>query len=301
MSIYVEILIRGSMDDLWGKTQEPQRHQRWDIRFSQIDYLPREPGEPQRFLYSTRIGAGLKIHGEGESAGERDDVSGRRTSALKFWSKDPKSLIEWGSGYWQYSPCSEGIRFITSYDYRTRFGAMGRIVDKLLFRPLIGWGTAWSFDRLRLWIEDGIPPEVSRDRSLIYCSARLALAFIWVYQGLVPKLLYHNPDEIGMLRDAGVPGVYLLRAMSLMGWLEICFGVLVVVLWKARWPLWLTIAAMCAATLLAAINSPTYLWAAFNPLTLNLAVAALAVCGLLASTDLPSAGNCRRKQQEAEP
>ena len=73
MSIYVEILIRGSMDDLWQKTREPKLHERWDLRFSQIDYLPRLSGEPQKFLYSTRIGAGLRISGEGESTGERDN------------------------------------------------------------------------------------------------------------------------------------------------------------------------------------------------------------------------------------
>jgi hypothetical protein len=33
MSIYVEILIRCSMDDLWQKTQEPKLHERWDLRF----------------------------------------------------------------------------------------------------------------------------------------------------------------------------------------------------------------------------------------------------------------------------
>src|ERR1700692_3709985 len=90
-------------------------HGRWDLRFSQIDYLPRAPGEAQKFLYSTRIGAGVQIRREGESTGERDDSSGQRTSALKFWSKDPKSLIEFGSGYWQYVPDERGIRFLTSY------------------------------------------------------------------------------------------------------------------------------------------------------------------------------------------
>jgi hypothetical protein len=136
MSIYVEILIRGNMDDLWQKTQEPKLHGRWDLRFSQIDYLPRAAGEAQKFLYSTRIGAGLQIRGEGESTGERDDSSGQRTSALKFWSKDPKSLIEFGSGYWQYVPDERGIRFLTAYDYRTRFGALARW--------LTGWYSARS-------------------------------------------------------------------------------------------------------------------------------------------------------------
>jgi len=104
MSIYVEILIRSSMDNLWEKTQNPKLHQRWDLRFSEIDYLPRKPGEAQEFLYATRIGGGLRIEGAGESTGERDDASGQRTSALKFWSDDPKSLIKLGSGYWKYIP-----------------------------------------------------------------------------------------------------------------------------------------------------------------------------------------------------
>jgi hypothetical protein len=88
MSIYVEILIRGGMDELWEKTQEPKLHQRWDFRFSEIDYLPREPREAQKFIYATHIGAGVRIEGAGESTGERNDSNGQRTSALKFWSDD---------------------------------------------------------------------------------------------------------------------------------------------------------------------------------------------------------------------
>jgi hypothetical protein len=295
MSIYVEILIRGNMDDLWQKTQEPKLHGRWDLRFSRIDYLPRAAGEAQKFLYSTRIGAGLQIRGEGESTGERDDSSGQRTSALKFWSKDPKSLIESGSGYWQYVPEERGIRFLTAYDYRTRFGALGKMVDRVVFRPLIGWATAWSFDRLRLWIEEGIPPEVSRDRALIDGVSRLTIAFIWLYHGAVPKLLYHNQDEIRMLTDAGVSHSHLLTWISLFGWLEVSFSLILIIFWRARWPLWCTIAAMFAATSAVGINSPPYLTAAFNPLTLNLAVAVLAAIGLLAAGNLPTAKNCRRR------
>ena len=299
MSIYVEILIHGEMDELWQKTQDPKLHERWDLRFSQIDYLPRAPGEAQKFLYSTRIGAGLRISGEGESTGEHDDLSGQRTSALKFWSKDPKSLIEAGSGYWQYTPNGNGIRFLTSYDYRTRFGAIGKIIDRLVFRPMIGWATAWSFDRLRLWIEQGIAPEASRDRTLIYGLSRLTLAFIWFYHGVVSKLLYHDPDELKMLTDAGVANTHLLDWVSLFGWLEVGFALILVIFWRACWPLWCTIAAMFAATLAVSINSPSYLTGAFNPLTLNLAVAVLAVTGLLASENLPTAMNCHRRPPES--
>lgn len=125
--IYVEILICAVVDEVWRRTQVPDLHEQWDLRFSKIEYLPRHSeSEPQRFLYSTRIGFGLKIAGEGESTGTREDVSGSRTSALSFWSSDPKSLIEEGSGYWQYHPTASGVRFLTWYDYRTRFGSVGQ-------------------------------------------------------------------------------------------------------------------------------------------------------------------------------
>src|SRR6267378_4935618 len=235
MSIYVEILIRSSMDNLWEKTQNPKLHQRWDLRFSEIDYLPRKPGEAREFLYATRIGGGLRIEGAGESTGERDDASGQRTSALKFWSDDPKSLIKLGSGYWKYIPGSSGTRFITWYDYRTRFGIIGRIVDRVFFRPLLGWATAWSFDRLRLWIERGVLPEVSQVRALVYLVARSTIAFIWLYHGLVPKLLYHDPIELDLLSRIGTPNSHLLAIMTSLGLIEICIASLLLIFWQSRW------------------------------------------------------------------
>ncbi len=94
MSIYVEIRIRGQSDELWERTQNPDFHERWDMRFTSIKYLSRaDESEPQRFLYATRIGFGLAVHGEGETVGTHDKSLGLRTSSLQFWSDDPKSLI----------------------------------------------------------------------------------------------------------------------------------------------------------------------------------------------------------------
>src|SRR4051794_39876092 len=110
--IYVETLIRAPLDRLWEHTQTPGLHQRWDLRFTEIRYLPRQTeAERQRFLYETRLGFGLRIAGEGETVGTREDSAGMRTSALTFWSDDPKSLIRRGSGYWQYAPAPGGVRF----------------------------------------------------------------------------------------------------------------------------------------------------------------------------------------------
>jgi len=165
--IYVETCIRCELDELWEKTQNPALHERWDLRFTDIDYLPREDeSEPQRFRYTTRIGLGLSVGGGGESTGERHRPDGSRASALRFWSDERLALIARGSGYWRYVPAGDGVRFLTRYDYDTRHGRVGKLIDRIVFRPLMGWATAWSFDRLRLWLEDGISPEGSRNRAL---------------------------------------------------------------------------------------------------------------------------------------
>lgn len=295
-SIYVEILIRAPMDALWEHTQTPELHEQWDLRFTRIEYLPRpDETQPQRFRYSTRIGFGLEIDGEGESVGQRDLSDGSRSSALKFSSAHTLSLISEGSGYWKYIPTSDGIRFLTRYDYHTRFGWLGNVVDRVAFRPLMGWATAWSFDRLRLWLERGVPPAQALRQAWIHTITRLALAAIFAYHGLVPKLLGPHPDEIAMLRDAGVAADNVAIAASALGVAELSFSIALIFFWRRRWPAVFSIALVTLATIGVAAFSPGYLGAAFNPVSLNLAVACLAAIDLLSLRDLPSADHCRRR------
>jgi uncharacterized membrane protein YphA (DoxX/SURF4 family) len=296
MSIYVEILVRAPMDALWSHTQTPALHERWDLRFSRIEYLPRhDESEPQRFRYATRIGFGLEVSGQGETVGRRDSTDGSSTSALKFGSDEPLSIISEGSGYWKYIPTEDGIRFVTSYDYRTRFGAAGAYVDRLIFRPLIGWATAWSFDRLRLWLEQDMAPEQALRQSLIHTISRVVLAAVFVYHGLIPKLLTRNADEIAMIRDAGLAAGAAGSVVTALGILELSFAAALLVAWHRRWPLVVCLAVMLLATAAVGMNSPRYFGAAFNPFTLNLAVACLATIDLLVVGTIPSAARCLRR------
>ncbi|MGW5634526.1 hypothetical protein [Streptomyces sp. NPDC003832] len=169
--LYVEARIRADLDAVWSHTQEPSAHQRWDLRFTEISNLPRAEGEPQRFRYATRVLPFLTLAGTGVSAGEKERPDGTRTSALRFASPHPLSLLAEGSGYWRYLPDGDGVRFLTGYDYRPRWGRAGALADRLVLRPLMGWATAWSFDRLRLWLERGISPE----RALVNWLAELAV------------------------------------------------------------------------------------------------------------------------------
>ncbi|MGW8327715.1 hypothetical protein ACWGLE_07425 [Streptomyces sp. NPDC055897] len=181
MALYVETVIDTDMDVLWERTQDPSRHQSWDLRFTSITYLPRAEGESQKFRYATRLLPFLWVAGTGVSAGERQRADGTRVSALRFASGHPLSLLAEGSGYWRYVPGTTGIRFLTGYDYRPRWGRFGALADRLAFRPLMGWATAWSFDRLRLWCERGIHPRAALARALGECALRLAMVLVVLF------------------------------------------------------------------------------------------------------------------------
>jgi hypothetical protein len=153
--IYVETVIRADIDTVWRLTQEPLEHARWDLRFSAIRPTGALPSGGARFDYERRLPFHT-IRGTGTSLGERHRPDGTRTSALRFTTADPLSPLGDGRGYWRYVPVEGGVRFITGYDYTPGWGGA---VDTLVMRRLIGWMTAWSFDRLRIWAETGTPPE----------------------------------------------------------------------------------------------------------------------------------------------
>jgi len=291
--IYVERLINAPMEALWNATQTPDIHDRWDLRFTEIRYLPRSaPSEPQRFLYATRIGFGLWIAGEGESVGQ-SERNGDRTSALRFWSDDSKSLIRKGSGYWRYAPTDKGVRFITQYDYETRFGAAGRALD-LAFRPLLGWATAWSFDRLRLWLERGADPSATLDRSVVHWTARATLAFIWLYHGIVPKL-FAPAGEIDLAVRTGVPISLAPTLILAAAIVEVTLGLGIVALRDAR--LLLVVSSVLAVGLAVVTGAlvPQLIAAPFQPITLGVAMVGLAAVARLADRDLPRARSCLRE------
>jgi hypothetical protein len=153
--ISVEIEIRSSIERVWQLTQQPTLHPRWDLRFSSIEPTQELAGGGYRFRYERR----LPLHtivGTGTSVGERSRPDGTRTSALRFTTDDWLSPLGQGRGYWRYVPSATGVTFITGYDYAPGWG---RLLDALILRRFIGWMTAWSFDRLRIWAETGVEPE----------------------------------------------------------------------------------------------------------------------------------------------
>jgi hypothetical protein len=177
--VYVETLIKAPPDKVWERSQDPAEHQRWDARFTRIG----QAATGGDFRYATRVLPGLTISGRGTAVGRRR-ADGAGTSALRFGSTHPLSLVRTGRGYWRYVPTPRGVRFLTGYDYTPGWGRAGHLADRM-FRPVMGWATAWSFDRFRIWLETGRSPEQSRRQALAELAVRGAIVAAAV---LVPPL-----------------------------------------------------------------------------------------------------------------
>ena len=297
--LYIELPMAVSMEKLWEHTQRPELHQQWDLRFSSIDYLPKASEDaPQQFRYTTQIGFGLQISGEGESSGTRHGSTGEATSALKFWSDEWISLIRNGSGYWKYIPDGERIRFLTWYDYEVRFGLVGRLLDRCIFRPLMGWATAWSFDCLRRWLEDDVAPAVSIRTTAMQAMIHLALAAIWIYQGLIPKLLYPDSGELEILRGSGLFVGFEPMILLWVGMAEILFGILFLFV-SSRKIHYANVAGLLVLALGAIGSQPEIFIAPFNPISLTIAMVGLSIVAILNHGLVVTARNCLRRPSNA--
>ncbi|MGW6192629.1 DoxX-like family protein [Bacillus cereus] len=295
--IYVATEMNTTMKKLWEYTQEPDIHTEWDARFTEISYLEKKEGEPQKFLYKTKIGFGLEIAGEGESIGEITKETGERISSLKFWTDNKLSLIQIGRGYWKYTPNGEHIHFETQYDYDTRFGRIGNVIDLYIFRPLLGWATAWSFDALKLWLEKGLHPSMLIRRTMTYWLVCFLFAFVWLYQGIVPKVIFTHPEEVKMLSALIGSNESSIFILKIVGFLEIICGVMWLLPFQKRKLFILHIVMLIGLTIVAGVTNITSFTGPFNPITLNFLLIGLSVVGYINSANLPSAKNCKRTRK----
>ena len=110
--------------------------------------------------------------------------------------------------------------------------------------------------------------------------ARVTVALIWLWHGIVPKLIFMHADELAPLTASGFSDAAARKLVTACGCVEVALGVLLLAVWRWRWPLWVTLVAMPLALTGVAVTTPYLLKAAFNPATLNLAMFVLAVIAL---------------------
>lgn len=299
--IYVEIEIQDEIDQIWEYSQNPKLHEQWDLRFSSITYNDKLPEERvQTFTYTTNVMPGFQVSGWGKSKGTHEKASGERTSALHFGTEQLLSPIAEGKGYWQYIPHEQSTTFLTQYDYDARFGIVGKWFDQL-FRPMIGWGTALSFDVLKRWIESGEIPKTQYRRFFAFYAICFIFSFVWLYQGLVPKVLLQHPLEVSMLTQLSpFTSAQAAAAIKWIGLAEMLFACCWLIPRLQKFLLKLQVIVFPVLTVSAIFADPAVATAPFNVITLNIALWVLSIVGLLLYEQLPSAKSCKRKRGTAE-
>ena len=101
-----------------------------------------------------------------------------------------------------------------------------------------------------------------------YLLSRGGVVFIWGYQGLVPKLIFRDPTELALVEQGPVIHTALTTVL-LAGLAECLLACLVLVLWRQRWPLLVSLLAFIGLLGGALTVSPALAIQAFNPVTLS--------------------------------
>ena len=105
----------------------------------------------------------------------------------------------------------------------------------------------------------------------------LSLAFLWGYQGLIPKILFINPDEITIWQTFGLSYAQAQLAGWGSGILE-CIFALLFLLSSSKYLHYLSIFSLVFLFALVAFLIPNSLIRAFNPVVMNLAMISLSLC-----------------------
>jgi hypothetical protein len=107
---------------------------------------------------------------------------------------------------------------------------------------------------------------------------RYCLAFVFIYHGLFPKILYLSEIEV-LLVEASGSGIPAVIASSVAGVGEILLGMLVMFYKSSKWPIYLAGFLLVFLLLYVSVVKGSLLVEAFNPVTTN--IPALILCYLI--------------------
>ena len=109
---------------------------------------------------------------------------------------------------------------------------------------------------------------------------QITLAVLWIYQGLVPKILFQSSAEIAIWQAIGLELHLAKIAVALSGLIEIGFGCTFLIWQKAAFIHQLNILGLSGLLLLIMFTDPLQLTTAFNPVVVNIAMIAISMIAI---------------------
>lgn len=99
--------------------------------------------------------------------------------------------------------------------------------------------------------------------------SRLLLGFLFIYHGLVPKILWLSVVEIHLVSLSGL-NLPANIVSPLAGIGEVILGCLIIFFRKSILPVYIAAVALCLLLIFVGLANPEYLISAFNPVTTNI-------------------------------
>ncbi|CAB1208413.1 DoxX-like family protein [Acinetobacter bouvetii] len=116
------------------------------------------------------------------------------------------------------------------------------------------------------------------DRPLLLIQ--ITLAVLWIYQGLIPKILFQSAAEIAIWQSMGLELHLAKICVALSGMIEIMFGCTFLLWQRAVFIHQLNILGLSGLLLLIMITDPLQLTTAFNPVVMNIAMITLSLLAI---------------------
>lgn len=111
-------------------------------------------------------------------------------------------------------------------------------------------------------------------------TIHVTLAVLWIYQGLVPKIIYHAVEEQRFWQYLGIDELSMLFLIKISGYIEIIFGLLFLIFRQSKTLHVFNILGLIALTIVVAVIYPLYFTSSFNPFVMNLAMIGLSIVAI---------------------
>jgi DoxX-like protein len=108
-------------------------------------------------------------------------------------------------------------------------------------------------------------------------SARVALGLVWLYEGLVPKILFLRADEIELVRKSGLIWETPERTLLILGLAQIGLGLWLIVGWMECFAVAIATLWMCALIIVVVGRNPSMLTDPYGALVKDLCLIACAI------------------------
>lgn len=152
-----------------------------------------------------------------------------------------------------------------------------------------------AIDRLRLWVEQGMIPEASFMLWKVHVICKVALSIVWIWEGLVPKILYPSEIEIRMVESTGLAWWDASSFIPFLGACEIVLGVAILLGALPRLTAGISLTLLSFFTLVLPWFEPSLLYNPYGAITKNSGLIACSIILLLLAKRIPRAARCKLK------